>query len=55
MRKYFSNQASFINALILDWDNSSWCAYFFAEVSALAYHDGTKAKERIESYRFQQL
>ena len=45
MRKYFSNPASFMNApLLLDWNNPSWCAYFFAEVSALAYHDGTKAK-----------
>ena len=53
MRKYFSNPASFINApLILDWDNPSWCAYFFAEVSALAYHDGTKAKKELKAIGF---
>ena len=52
MRKYFSNPASFINApLVLDWDNASWCAYFFAEVSALAYHDGTKAKKELKNMR----
>ena len=53
MRKYFSNPASFIDApLLLDWDNPSWCAYFFAEVSALAYHDGTKAKKELKAIGF---
>ena len=41
-----------MNALLLDWDNSSWCAYFFAEVSALAYHDGTKAKKELKAIGF---
>ena len=53
MRKYFSNPASFIDApLLLDWDNPSWCAYFFAEVSALSYHDGTKAKKELKKIGF---
>ena len=26
----------------LKFDNHEWKSYFFAEVSALAYHDGTR-------------
>ena len=31
----------------LKFDNHEWRSYFFAEVSALAYHDGTKAKKEL--------
>ena len=48
MRKFFSNEAGKDVPLWLDWDNKYWCAYFFAEVSALAYHDGTRAKRELK-------
>ena len=57
MRKFFSNEAGKDVPLWLDWDNKYWCAYFFAEVSSLAYQDGTRAKRELKqlgfnSYRF---
>ena len=36
----------------LQWDNKNWVNYFFAEVSALAYHDGTRAKKELSKIRF---
>jgi len=41
----------------LRFDNNEWKSYFFAEVSALAYHDGTRAKRELsrigfKSYKF---
>jgi len=41
----------------LHWDNPFRMSYFFAEVSALAYHDGTRAKHELnklgfKSYKF---
>ena len=47
MKKYFEN----INEL--QFDNLSWKRYFFADVSALAYHDGTKAKREVEKLGFE--
>ena len=29
------------------WNDIDWKNYFFAEVSALAYHDGTRAKREL--------
>ena len=58
MRKFFRNEKGKEEIpLWLDWDNKYWCAYFFAEVSALAYHDGTRVKRELKqlgfnSYRF---
>ena len=46
MRKFFSNDKR------LDWDNHDWCSWFFAECSALAYHDGTKAKKELKNMGF---
>ena len=39
------------------WNDIDWKNYFFAEVSALAYHDGTRAKRElnkigITNYKF---
>ena len=31
----------------LKFDNHDWKSYFFADVSALAYHDGTKVKKEL--------
>ena len=36
----------------LQWDKLDWKNYFFAEVSALAYHDGTKAKHFLKRIGF---
>ena len=36
----------------LSWDNMDWKNYFFAEVSALAYHDGTRAKRELKKIGF---
>ena len=33
---------------VLDWDSQTWRAYFFAELSALAYHDGTRVKKEVK-------
>ena len=54
MKKFFSNEAGKDVPLWLDWDNKYWCAYFFAEVSALAYHDGTRAKRELKQLGFKQ-
>ena len=50
-RKFFENCET------LYWDNPLGLSYFFAEVSALAYHDGTRAKRELnklgfKSYKF---
>ena len=42
MRKYFDGMEKKI------WHDFSWRSYFFAEVSALAYHDGTRAKKYLK-------
>ena len=41
----------------LEFDNHEWKSYFFSEVSALAYHDGTRVKREIlrlgfKNYKF---
>ena len=36
----------------LKFDNHDWKSYFFAEVSALAYHDGTRAKRELKKIGF---
>ena len=50
-RKFFMDCES------LDWNDTFALSYFFSEVSALAYHDGTKAKRELsklgfKSYKF---
>ena len=37
---------------VLDWDSQTWRAYFFAELSALAYHDGTRVKKEVKKIGF---
>ena len=37
---------------VLDWDNQTWRSYFFAELSALAYHDGTRVKKEVKKIGF---
>ena len=34
---------------ILKFDNHNWKSYFFAELSALAYHDGTRVKRELQN------
>ena len=36
----------------LNWQNLDWKNYFFAEVSALAYHDGTRAMRELNKIGF---
>ena len=36
----------------LNWGNLDWKNYFFAEVSALAYHDGTRAMRELNKIGF---
>ena len=36
----------------LDFDDSNWKSYFFAECSRLAYHDGTRAKRHFKQIGF---
>ena len=36
----------------LDFDDSNWKSYFFAECSRLAYHDGTRAKRHFKQVGF---
>jgi len=53
MRKFFSNEKGKEDIpLWLDWTNKHWCSYFFAEISALAYHDGTRAKRELKQIGF---
>jgi|TARA_R110000796_G_scaffold38517_3_gene96890 triacylglycerol lipase len=37
---------------VLDWDSQTWRSYFFAELSALAYHDGTRVKKEVKKIGF---
>ena len=46
MRKYFE---SFDKKV---WHLHVWRCWFFAEVSALAYHDGTRAKKHLNEVGF---
>lgn len=46
MRKYFEGMDAKV------WHDFNWRCYFFAEVSALAYHDGTKAKKYLKDNGF---
>ena len=36
----------------LNWQKLDWKNYFFAEVSALAYHDGTRAMRELNKIGF---
>ncbi len=46
MRNFFENCEE------LKFDDHNWRSYFFAEISALAYHDGTKAKRELQKIGF---
>jgi len=46
MRKFFEHCEE------LKFDDHNWLSYFFAEVSALAYHDGTRAKKELQKIGF---
>ena len=46
MRQYFE----FCDEL--KFDDHAWKSYFFAEVSALAYHDGTRARKQLRKIGF---
>ena len=49
MKTYFQN----CEELKFDGQGSNeWKSYFFAEVSALAYHDGTRAKKEVNKIGF---
>ena len=49
MKTYFQN----CEELKFEGQGSNeWKSYFFAEVSALAYHDGTRAKKEVNKIGF---